>query len=387
MDEIYMDLAIALAKKGIGSVNPNPLVGAVIVKNGEIIGMGYHAKYGKEHAERNAVLSTNRDISGSTIYVTLEPCTHYGKQPPCTDLLIEKKFKRVVIGMLDPNILVSGRSINKLKEHGIEVKVGVREEECKKMNEIFIKYITTKLPFVLLKSGISLDGKIATVKNESKWITCEKSRKDSNKLRSLYSSILVGVNTVIEDDPCLTSREETDDVDIFKYIKNNNLQCADDIKLVKREKNIRNPVRIILDSNLRIPLESKVVNIDAENTIIAVTDKCNKEKKAILEKRNVKVITVKSKDNRVDLKSLMFKLGEMNIDSVLIEGGGRVNFSAIENKICDKVRFYIAPKIIGGEKSKSCIGGRGFESLIDVQVLNNMTFKNIDSDLVVEGYI
>lgn len=358
-DNFYMDMAIKLALKGEGKVNPNPLVGAVIVKNDEVIGIGYHKAYGKEHAERNAIKSCMEDMTGSTIYVTLEPCAHHGKQPPCVDLLIEKKFKRVVIGMTDPNPLVAGKSIKKLKNHGIEVTVGVKEDECKKINEIFIKYITTKSPFVILKSGMSLDGKIVTSLGESKWITCKESREDAHKLRNKLSGIMVGVNTVIADNPELTCRIEDG----------------------------RNPIKIIVDSTLRIPSNSKVITINPELTIIATTEKANKSKKKNLEEMGIKVITVSSINNRVNLRDLMKRIGEEQIDSVLIEGGSELNFSALEEQIVDKIKFYIAPKILGGQASKSSIGGKGVSHLRDCINLKNITYSSINNDLILEGYI
>lgn len=354
-----MERALELAMKGLGKVNPNPLVGAVIVKNGEIIGEGYHERYGEAHAERNAVKNAVKPVEGSTIYVTLEPCAHYGKTPPCVDLIIEKKFKKVVIGMLDPNEKVSGKSIEKLKKHGIEVIVGVKEEECKKMNEIFIKYITSKIPFVILKSGMSLDGKIATYSGESKWITSKESREDAQNLRNRLSSIMVGVNTVVADDPFLTCRVNT-------------------------EKQL---IRIVVDTNLRIPLDSKVVNNNDKLTIVATTLKADVNKKQALRALGVKVIEVPEKNNKVNLKELVKSLGQEGIDSILIEGGGTVNFSALEENIVDKVIFYIAPKILGGENSKSCIAGIGFSALDNAVNLKDMSYRKIGGDLVVEGYI
>lgn len=354
-----MGRALELAKKGIGKVNPNPLVGAVIVKDNEIIGEGYHECYGEAHAERNAVTNAIKSVEGSTIYVTLEPCAHYGKTPPCVDLIIEKKFKKVVIGMLDPNELVAGKSVEKLKKHGIEVVVGVKEEECKVMNEIFIKYITTKIPFVILKSGTSLDGKIATYSGESKWITSKESREDSQNLRNRLHSIMVGINTVIEDDPELTCR-------------------------INNEKNL---IRIIVDTNLRIPIDSKVIKNKDKNTIIATTLKADENKKQTLRELGIKVIEVREKDNRVNLKELVKMLGQEGIDSILIEGGGTLNFSALEENIVDKVIFYIAPKILGGQNSKNSIAGIGFSRLDYAVKLKDINYRTIGEDLVVEGYI
>ena len=354
-----MERALELAEKGTGKVNPNPLVGAVIVKNGEIIGEGYHECYGEAHAERNAVKNAKESVEDSTIYVTLEPCAHYGKTPPCVDLIIEKKFKKVVIGMLDPNELVAGKSIEKLKKNGIEVIVGIKEEECKKLNEIFIKYITSKSPFVILKSGMSIDGKIATYSGESKWITSKESREDAQNLRNRLNSIMVGVNTIIADDPELTCR-------------------------INKDKKL---IRIVVDTNLRIPLDSKVVKNKDKLTIIATILNSNERKKKALRDLGVKIIEVSDKNNKVNLKELVKKLGQEGLDSVLIEGGGTLNFSALEDNIVDKVIFYIAPKILGGENSKSCIAGIGFSELNQAVNLKDISYRKIGEDLVVEGYI
>ncbi|AUO15608.1 bifunctional diaminohydroxyphosphoribosylaminopyrimidine deaminase/5-amino-6-(5-phosphoribosylamino)uracil reductase RibD [Clostridium taeniosporum] len=359
MKEEYMDLALELAKKGIGKVNPNPLVGAVIVKDNEIIGTGYHEQYGGKHAEVNAIKNATKAVEGSTIYVTLEPCSHYGKTPPCVNLIIEKKIKKVVIGMLDPNPLVSGKSIKKLKENNIEVVVGVKEKECKKLNEVFIKYITSNLPFVVLKSAISLDGKIATTSGESKWITSKEARRDGHLLRNKLSAIMVGINTIIKDNPELTCRIE----------------------------NGRNPIRIIVDSTLKISLDSKVIKNNDNLTIIATTRYANKSKKEKLLNANIRVIEVNDKDKKVDLKELMRFLGNLKIDSVLIEGGGTLNFSALEEDIVDKVRFYIAPRILGGETSKSSIGGKGFYRLSDTVKLKDLTYEKLSEEIVIDGYV
>lgn len=360
MDEFYMERALKLAEKGIGMVNPNPMVGAVIVKDNKIIGEGFHEEYGKEHAERNAVKNTECNLEGATIYVTLEPCAHYGKTPPCVDLIIEKKFKRVVIGMLDPNPLVAGKSIEKLRNNNIEVKVGVKEKECRRLNEVFLKYIQTKIPFVIMKCGISMDGKIATSCGDSKWITSEESRLHSHELRRRMSGIMVGINTVLNDDPSLTYRGG---------------------------KSGKDPVRIIIDSNLRVPMESKIIKNNNGNTIVACVKNSNMEKKEKLQSIGVKVIETEPINERVNLQQLMIKLGQENIDSILIEGGGTLNFSALREGIVDKVRFYIAPKIIGGEKSRNSVGGEGFSTLDQCVNLTNITYEQIGDEIVAEGYV
>ncbi len=359
LNQEYMRLAIEIAKKGAGKVNPNPMVGAVIVKDERVIGQGYHKYYGGNHAEVNAFENLSDNPEGATIYVTLEPCSHYGKTPPCVDKIIANKISKVVVGTLDPNPLVEGRGIKALKEAGIEVITGVLEEECKKLNEVFMKYILYKRPFVVLKTAMTLDGKIATESGESKWITSDKSRQEVHKLRNKLSAIMVGVNTVIKDNPELTCRLEGG----------------------------KNPVRIIVDSKLRIPLGSNVVVDNLAQTIVATTEVADKDKILVLEKLGVKVLIINSKNERVDLKSLMIELGKRGIDGILLEGGATLSFSALEENIVDKIQVYIAPKIIGGEKSKTSIGGKGIEKLSDAIMLNNMTVKSVGTDLLIEAYL
>ncbi len=359
MDEYYMSLALNLALKGKGKVNPNPLVGAVIVKNGKVIGKGYHERYGKEHAEVNAFNNLSEGADNATIYVTLEPCAHYGKTPPCVNKIIENNIKRVVIGAVDDNPLVTGKGIKKLKSAGIEVKVGVLEEECKKLNEVFFKYISTKRPFVLLKSAMSLDGKISTYSGESKWITSKESREEVHKLRNDLMAILVGVNTIIKDNPRLTCRVEDG----------------------------RNPIRIVVDSFLRIPMDSNVIKDKEAKTIIATTKFAKKDKILSLRNSGIEVLVINSKNNKVDLDELMVKLGELNIDSILLEGGSTLNFSALKQGIVDKIQIYIAPKIIGGEKSKTPVDGQGIDKLKNAFKVRNLSYSKVGSDILLEGYI
>ncbi|MEG0370756.1 MAG: bifunctional diaminohydroxyphosphoribosylaminopyrimidine deaminase/5-amino-6-(5-phosphoribosylamino)uracil reductase RibD [Clostridium sp.] len=360
MDKIYMKMALDLAENGKGRVNPNPLVGAVIVKNKKVIGVGYHEEYSGAHAEVNAINNATDNVEGATMYVNLEPCSHYGKTPPCAEKIIANNISEVVIGMVDPNPLVSGCGINKLKTAGIKVTVGVLENECKKLNKVFIKYIENKGPFVTLKSAMSLDGKIATALGESKWITSKDSREEVHRLRNEFLGIMVGVDTVIKDDPLLTCRIP----------------------------NGRNPIRIIVDSNLRIPIDSKIIKSANEvQTIIATTNIHNKDKASCLESVGVRILTVKTRDNRVDLKDLMIKLGAMNIDSILLEGGSTLNFSALNQGIVDKVMFYIAPIIIGGEQAKTPVGGMGIDFLCNAYSINGITSRLIGKDILIEGYI
>jgi len=360
-DEYFMKIALDLAKKGIGFTNPNPLVGAVIVKDGKIIGKGYHEKYGKNHAEVNALNNAVENVKDATMYVTLEPCSHFGKTPPCANRIAESGIKKVVIAMEDPNTLVSGKGIEILRENGLEVKVGVLKKEAEKLNEIFIKYILTKIPFTIMKAGMSLDGKIATYTGDSRWVTGEKARKYGHLLRQRVSAILVGVNTVIMDDPMLNTRLD-------------NRECID-------------PIRIILDSKGRTPLTSKVLNINPSNTIIAVTKLAAEENIETFREKGAEVIVSPAKNGRVDLKFLMKELGKRKIDSVLIEGGGEVNFSFLKEDLVDKFVFFIAPKIIGGRDAKTPVEGEGMAYIKDTVDLQDIEITNIGKDIMLEGYI
>lgn len=362
MDSKFMKRALELAEKGLGFTSPNPLVGAVIVKDGVIIGEGYHEIYGGPHAEINAFKNAIDDVRGATMYVTLEPCSHHGKTPPCANTIIEKGISKVVIGMIDPNPIVAGRGIELLRESGIEVHTGFLEDECKKQNEIFIKYITKKQPFVILKSAMTLDGKIATVTGDSKWITSEESRKIVHKIRQRVSGILVGIGTVLSDNPYLTTRLD--------------------------QASVSHPVRIILDTHARIPTESNVLgNLDEVRTIIATTALAPTEQLSRLKEKGAEILLLPIKEDRVDLDALMIALGELGIDSVLIEGGSQVNFSAIESDVVDQVIFFIAPKIIGGNHAKTPVGGTGKLLMSDAIRLKNMKYQLVGEDIMIEGYL
>lgn len=362
MDSEFMKRALELAEKGSGFTSPNPLVGAVIVKDGIILGEGYHEIYGGPHAEINALNNATGDVRGATMYVTLEPCSHFGKTPPCARAIIEKGISKVVIGMIDPNPVVAGKGISILRESGIEVHTGVLEEECKKLNEIFIKYITTKKPFVIIKSAMTLDGKIATATGDSKWITNESSRTKVHQIRQRVSGILVGIGTVLSDNPYLTTR------------------------LMDVE--VSHPVRIILDTYARIPLSAHVLeDLDEIRTIIATTALASDDQLKQLKEKGAEILLLPIKDEQVDLEALMIALGELDIDSVLIEGGSRVNYSALEAGVVDKVIFFIAPKIIGGDEAKTPVGGQGKMFMRDATIVKNMTFQVIDEDIMIEGYL
>lgn len=354
MEIQYMRRALELAKRGIGFVNPNPLVGAVLVKDGQILGEGYHQRYGGPHAEVNAVVSATESLEGATAYVTLEPCSHHGQTPPCADLLIEHKLSRVVIGNLDPNPLVAGRGVKRLRDAGIQVVTGVLEEECRAINPVFFHYITHQTPYVVWKTAMSLDGKIATALGESKWITSEEARQDSHWLRHWLRGILVGVNTVVQDDPQLTCRLEHGS----------------------------NPVRIVVDSRLRIPLTAQVLQNQQENqTVVATTQQAPLEKRKTLEQLGAKVLMCDTKEGRVDMASLMRRLGEAKIDSLLVEGGAELSGSVFREGLVHRAVVYLAPKILGGAGAKTPVGGKGMEHLQDAVQLENWKTEAIGPDL------
>ena len=332
-DQNYMLRAIQLAKQGEGWTNPNPMVGAVIVKNGRIIGKGYHKKCGELHAERNAIASLTESAEGATIYVTLEPCCHYGKTPPCTEAIIEQKIKRVVIGSRDPNPKVSGKGIKMLQEAGIEVIEDFMREECDRLNPVFFHYITTKTPYVVMKYAMTLDGKIATKTGASKWITGEAARAEVQHMRHRYMGIMAGIGTVLADDPMLNVRVE----------------------------GWKSPIRILCDSGLRIPLDGQIVKSAGKyRTIVAYADSENTEaKRKRLHEMGVETICCPDENNQVDLKKLMRYLGEEGIDSILLEGGGTLNDSALRAGIVQEVQAFIAPKLFGGMNSKTPVEGIG----------------------------
>ena len=332
-DQEYMLRAIQLAKKGEGWTNPNPMVGAVIVKDGKIIGEGYHKKYGELHAERNAIASLTESAEGAVIYVTLEPCCHHGKTPPCTEAIIEQKIRKVVIGSRDPNPKVSGKGIKMLQEAGIEVIEDFMREECDRLNPVFFHYITTKTPYVVMKYAMTLDGKIATKTGASKWITGEAARAEVQHMRHRYMGIMAGIGTVIADDPMLNVRVE----------------------------DWKSPIRILCDSGLRIPLDGQIVKSAGKyRTIVAYADSENTEaKRKRLHEMGVETICCPDENNQVDLKKLMKYLGEEGIDSILLEGGGTLNDSALRAGIVQEVQAFIAPKLFGGMNSKTPVEGIG----------------------------
>lgn len=360
-DISFMQRALDISLEGSGFVNTNPLVGAVIVKDGQIIGEGYHEKFGKAHAEINAIQNAISDVQGATLYVTLEPCSHQGKTPPCTDRIIREKFKRVVIGMKDPNPQVNGRGIKKLMAAGISVESGLLEKDIKKENEVFIQFITSRKPFVVMKTAMTLDGKIATYSGDSKWISNAMSRNVVHEMRHRYSAIMVGVNTVIHDDPLLSDRSE--------HI------------------NKSHPVRIVVDSGGRTPLNAQILNTHIAQTLIAITPKAPSSFVENMKSRGVEVILCPEKQNKVDLKFLMDSLAKREIDSILLEGGSTLNFSALAEGIVNKVYSFVSPKLIGGTTALTPVGGEGFKTLNEAILLNVGDVKRFDDDLMIEAYI
>ncbi|MGN0159016.1 MAG: bifunctional diaminohydroxyphosphoribosylaminopyrimidine deaminase/5-amino-6-(5-phosphoribosylamino)uracil reductase RibD [Brotaphodocola sp.] len=358
-DHDYMRLALQLAENGCGWTSPNPMVGAVIVKNGAIIGQGWHEKYGGPHAERNALASCQTSADGATMYVTLEPCCHYGKQPPCTHAILEAGIKRVVIGSDDPNPLVSGKGIQFLRTHGIEVTEHILKEDCDRLNEVFFHYIQTKHPFVVMKYAMTMDGKIAAYTGASKWITGEISRNHVQKQRHRYSAIMVGVGTVLADDPLLTCRID----------------------------NGKNPVRIICDTHLRTPISSQIVRTAKQVPTILATCCSDKDKQLAYENYGCHILCLNEKKGHVDLQQLMQILGQKQIDSILLEGGAALNWSALENGIVQKVQAYIAPKLFGGRTARTPIAGQGVSSPFEAFHLRNSTITCLGEDFLIESEV
>lgn len=362
--EEYMRRALELARKGEGHTSPNPMVGCVVVKDGRIISEGYHEKCGEFHAERNALTRCTEDTAGADLYVTLEPCCHQGKTPPCTDIIIEKKIARVFVGSMDSNPLVAGKGVQILRDHGIYVETGILDAECRKLNEVFYHYIATKTPFVVMKYAMTLDGKIACATGDSKWVTGEIARTQVHRMRGRYRGIMVGIGTVLADDPMLNCRVEGG-VD---------------------------PVRIICDSNLRIPTESQIVKTASDiETIVACSQEAleserKQEKIRRLKEAGIQIIGTEGAHG-VNLVELMKKLGGQNIDSILLEGGGTLNASALEDGIVNKVYAYIAGKLIGGMDARSPVEGMGIDRMADAITLQNVEIEKLGDDFCIVGYV
>lgn len=353
-----MTQALALARKALGHVASDPLVGAVIVKNNEIIGQGYHHHFGSMHAELDALQNCIRSPKGATLYVTLEPCCHYGKNPPCTSALIESGIKKVVVGTLDKNPLVSGHGVEQLRSHGIEVEVGVLEEKCQRLIRFFTKYITTKTPFVILKYAMTLDGKIATYTGDSRWISGKAARTEVHNLRAAVSAIMVGVNTVIKDDPLLTCRSK-ENVD---------------------------PIRIICDTTLKTPLTAKIIQTATEIPTYIATTVTDEQKRNDYVAKGCHIVNVSKKEGHLDLRELMQILGEKGIDSILLEGGSILNWGALDAQIIDEIHTYISPKLLGG-LGKTPISGKGVATLSEAIAVHPFEQNWVGADLVIKSEV
>jgi diaminohydroxyphosphoribosylaminopyrimidine deaminase/5-amino-6-(5-phosphoribosylamino)uracil reductase len=361
-DKYFMKMAIALAVKGRGFASPNPMVGAVIVKNGKVVGRGYHKAAGEAHAEINAINDAQALAIDATLYVTIEPCNHTGRTPPCTLKIVEAGIKRVVIAMNDPNPDVTGGGADYIKNHGIDVTPGVCEDEAKRLNEAYIKYVTTKRPFVIIKCAATLDGRIATKTGDSRWVSGDESRIYVHRLRHGVDAIMVGINTVKQDDPALT-------------VRLNDMNGLD-------------PVRIILDTNLTIFEEAKVLHLNSNSdTIIITGSSVSEDKKNAIEALGAKVIQSPVKDGMIDLDQLMDRLGDLGITSLLIEGGGSVIASALKAGIVDKVIFFYAPKILGGDDGMPICKGPGPALMAGCMPVKDIHVRRFGDDVMIEGYV
>lgn len=355
-----MERALELARRGLGRTSPNPAVGAVVVREQKIVGEGYHQKAGTPHAEIHALRAAGNLAQGATLYVTLEPCCHYGRTPPCTEAIKAFGIRRVVIAMPDPNPKVAGKGIRELKEAGIEVEVGVLAQEAQRLNEAFSKYITSGLPWVTMKVAMTLDGKIATRTGASRWISCEASRQKVHELRDTHDAVLVGIGTVLADDPLLTTRLPGG----------------------------RDAVRIVLDSSLRLPLKAKIINpFSSAPTWVATTDKASVEKRKELEKLGVEVLVLPSEEGRVSWPALLKTLGEREITSVLLEGGAEVNASALAKGVVDRVIAFIAPRIFGGREAPGPVGGIGVSQPDEAWELEQVEVHPSGTDIMITGLV
>ncbi|MBM3252277.1 MAG: bifunctional diaminohydroxyphosphoribosylaminopyrimidine deaminase/5-amino-6-(5-phosphoribosylamino)uracil reductase RibD [Candidatus Omnitrophica bacterium] len=359
-DEYFMNRALELALKARGKTSPNPMVGALVVRNGKILASGYHHKAGSPHAEIIALRKAGNKSKNSKLFVTLEPCSHFGRTPPCVDSIVRNKIKQVIIGIKDPNPVNNGKSIRILRKHGIKVKVGYLEDKLKNINEDFNKYITRKIPFVVVKVAQSLDGKIALSSGDSKWITSKKTRDFSRNLRKNFDAILVGINTILKDDPLLN--------------------CPDKNKRF---------FKIIVDSDLKVPLKARIFSRLSRGKIIIATCKNNFKvnKIKLLSQKGAIIIETSRRNEKVDLKFLLRELAGLEIISVLVEGGSQIVGSFFDECLVDKVLFFIAPKIIGGENSLTSVAGEGINTIKSLINLKDVQIKSIGEDLLVEAYV
>jgi len=359
LDRIYMRRALRLAEKGRGRTSPNPMVGAVIVAQREIVGQGYHHRAGEPHAEILALDAAGARARGATLYVTLEPCCHIRKRtPPCVPTLIHSGLKRIVVAMPDPNALVKRRGVARLRQAGIEVSVGCLGEEAERLNEIYVHWVRTGRPFVIMKAAMTLDGKIATANGQSKWISGEEARRQVHRLRSQVDAVMVGIGTVLQDDPELTAR------------------------LVDRH--ARQPLRVILDSRLRIPLRARVLSQARQaGVLIATTRHAPPSRIAALKQRGAEVLILPAEHGNVSLKACLTTLGRQGITSLLLEGGSEVNASALRSGLLDRLQLYVAPALLGGQDAKGLIGGASPASISASWPLNDLQVQQVGKDLLI----
>lgn len=356
----YMRMALSLAKRAEGFTSPNPLVGAVIVKNGRIVGRGYHERLGLAHAEVNAIRQAGSLAKGATLYVTLEPCDHFGRTPPCTQAIIKSGIKRVVMAMKDPNPMNDGRGIKRLKGSRVKTSLGVLGNEARAMNRPYIKFITKAIPYVTVKAAQSLDGKIATRRGDSRWISADDSRRLVHELRGKVDAVMVGVNTVIKDNPLLLSKTA-------KY---------------------KQPVRIIVDSNLATPPGSRLFSqLDKSPVILAVTDSTPLGRRRVYERKGARVLVTKSKEDRVNLRYLLKELAKMGIAHILAEGGGELIAGLIKERLADSVIFFIAPKIIGGRDAVTSVEGTGVAMVQDAMILKDLIVERLKKDILIKAHL
>jgi len=357
--DYYMGLAIKLALKAKGETSPNPLVGAVVVKNNKIIGKGYHEKAGLAHAEVIALDEAGNNAKNATLYVTLEPCAHFGRTPPCVDRIIKSGIKQVVVGMVDPNPRNNGKGINLLKQNKIKVEVGVLEDRLKKINQSFIKYITKGMPFVTVKIAQSLDGKIATENGDSKWITSDKSRSFAHKIRKDFDAVMVGINTVLRDNPRLNAWFSR-----------------------------RQPIKVVVDSQLSTPQKANIFSLEGRVIIATLPSRPGQEtenRKILAQK--AKILEVKEKAGQVNLKNMMKKLAQLEVSNIIVEGGGTLVGALFDEGLVDKVLFFTSPKIIGGKNAISSVMGKGIPRIDRAIKLKEVSLRHFGEDFLIEGYI
>jgi diaminohydroxyphosphoribosylaminopyrimidine deaminase/5-amino-6-(5-phosphoribosylamino)uracil reductase len=355
----YMKKAIILARKGLGRTSPNPMVGAVVVQRGVVVGQGFHQKAGGLHAEPLAIAQAGKAAKGATLYVNLEPCNHFGRTPPCTQAILDSGIKKVVFGLSDPNPSVKGGGADRLRSQGIEVVQGVLEEDCRRLNEVYIKWITTGLPFIILKAAVSLDGRIATRTGDSKWISNERSRLLVHRIRNQVDGVLVGIGTVVKDDPLLT------------------------VRLTQGK--IKDPLRIVLDPRLRISPKARILAGPGKTLVVSGT-RAPIHKKQELEKRGVEILALPDRDGQISIKELLSHLGRRGITSLLIEGGAEVYGSFLDERQGDKLVVFIAPCLIGGRKAIGMIGGTGITRMTEAMRFKEMRVKRLAGDIFVEAY-